>query len=256
MTRSSRADDERVFRRVVDHVQGAIASGDLKPGDRLPSERELSEQFGIGRSSVREALRVLEDMGLVRSTPRDLRGPLILQASAEPIRRSMAMLASTSMLDLGQLVQLRMIADSSANLLAATRRTDAHLIKIERSIARMHECIRLGYPEFSQADLDFHDAISEACRNPLVQVYGGVTREAVLNLINRKIARSSDQRALMLQSVRHHKAVFDAVVDRDALLASRLAREALYAYYADHVNARDRAIMAQLVLECGGTLPT
>ena len=256
MTQGSRADDERVFRRVVDYVQGAIANGDLQPGDRLPSERDLSERFGIGRSSVREALRVLENMELVRSTPRDLRGPLILPASAEPIRRSMAMLASTSMLDLGELVVLRMIADSSANLLAATRRTDTHLLKIERSIARMRACIRLGYSQFSQADLDFHDAIAEACCSPVLQVYGGVTREAVLNLISRKITESSDQRALMLQSVRQHKAVFDALVDHDALLASRLAREALYAYYADHVGDQDRAIMAQLVLECGGTLPT
>jgi DNA-binding GntR family transcriptional regulator len=88
-----------------------------------------------------------------------------------------------------------------------------------------------------------------------VHVYGDVTRDAVLTLIQRTILDADDRTALMLQSIRHHRAVFDAIADRDGLLASRLARESLYAYYADHVDEADRAIMADLVRECGGRLP-
>ncbi len=246
----------RVFQRVVDHVRNAIAAGELKPGDRLPSERELVEKFGIGRASVREALRVLENMDLVRSAPRDPRGPLVLPMSVEPVRRTIAMLASTGQLGLAELVQFRMIADASANLLAAARRTDEQLLRLERNMARMRECMNLGYTQFSQADMEFHEIIAEAGGNQLVRVYGDVTREAVLTLIQRTILDADDQTALMLQSIRHHRAVFTAIADRDGLRASRLARESLYSYYADHVDPADRAVMADLVRECGGTVPS
>jgi GntR family transcriptional repressor for pyruvate dehydrogenase complex len=254
VTTEAAASGERVFQRVVDYVQNAIAAGELKPGDRLPSERELVEQFSIGRASVREALRVLENMELVRSQPRDPRGPLVLPVSAGPVRRAVAMLTSAKVLSLAELVQFRMIVDASANLLAANRRTDAQLVALERNMARMRECMRRGYAEFSQADMEFHELIAEAGGNQLVQIYGDVTREAVLTLIQRTILDADDQTALMLQSIRHHRAVFDAIADRDGLRASRLARESLYSYYADHVDEADRAIMADLVRECGGRL--
>ncbi|GAA0909706.1 FadR/GntR family transcriptional regulator [Pseudonocardia zijingensis] len=255
MTTDAAASGERVYQRVVDHVRNAIAAGELKPGDRLPSERELVEQFSIGRASVREALRVLENMELVRSRPRDPRGPLVLPVTTAPVRRSVEMLTSAKVLGLAELVQFRMIVEASANLLAANRRTDAQLLGLERNMARMRECMRRGYAEFSQADMEFHELIAQAGGNQLVHVYGDVTREAVLTLIQRTILDADDRTALMLQSIRHHRAVFDAIADRDGLLASRLARESLYAYYADHVDEADRAIMADLVRECRGRLP-
>lgn len=247
--------DERVFRRVIDYVEGAVASGDLKPGDRLPSERELGERFAIARTSVREALRVLEHMELVRTRPRDPRGPVVLPLSAEPLRRSTALLAGAGGLGLAELVQFRMVADASANLLAARRRTDAQLVALERNMARMRESIPRGYAEFGLLDMQFHEIVAEAGGNTLVRIYGDVTREAVLALIRRTILDADDQDALMHRSVRHHRAVFDAIHASDGLRASRLARESLYAYYADHVDEADREIMADLVRECGGTVP-
>lgn len=255
MTTEAAASNGRAFQRVVDYVQNAVASGELKPGDRLPSERELVEKFSIGRASVREALRVLENMELVRSHPRDPRGPLILPVSVGPVRRSVAMLTSAQVFTLAELVQFRMIADASANLLAANRRTDAQLVALERNMARMRQSMSVGYREFSQADMEFHELIADAGGNQLVQLYGGVTREAIVDLIKSTIIDADDQTTHMLQSIRHHRAVFDAIADRDGLLASRLARETLYAYYADYVDEADRAIMADLVRECGGRIP-
>jgi GntR family transcriptional regulator, transcriptional repressor for pyruvate dehydrogenase complex len=243
---------DRVYKRLVEYVEGAISDGRLKAGDRLPSERDLGEQFGIGRASVREALRVLENMELVRSEPRDPRGPLVLPVSFGPVRRSIAMLASSGAVQLAQLVQFRMIADSSSNLLAAARRTDAHLMRLEKNIARMTGTLHRGYAEFSRADMEFHEIIAEAGGNTLLQIYGDVTREAVLAMIERTILDAHDQTALMLQSVNHHRAVYAAIADRNGPLASRIARESLYSYYADHVPEEDRQIMATLVEECGG----
>jgi GntR family transcriptional regulator, transcriptional repressor for pyruvate dehydrogenase complex len=255
MTSAAREPDTRAFQRLVDHVQLAMTTGEIKPGDRLPSERDLGEQFGMARSSVREALRVLESMELVRSAPRDPRGPLVLQVSMEPVRRTISMLASTSVLDLPELIQFRMIADAAANLLAALRRTDAHLLAMERNMARMRASMDRGYDEFSRADLEFHEIIAEAGGNKLIQVYGDVNRAAVLDLIRRTILDAGDRTALMLQSVRHHRDVHAAISARDAPLASRLARESLYEYYGNLVGEQDRAVLAALVRDNGGTVP-
>ncbi|MGI8717025.1 MAG: FadR/GntR family transcriptional regulator, partial [Lapillicoccus sp.] len=68
----------RLSQGIVEQVEQALASGELRPGQRLPSERELVVQFGASRSTVREALRVLESTGVVRSRPGDPHGPEVL----------------------------------------------------------------------------------------------------------------------------------------------------------------------------------
>ena len=69
------------YERIVAQIEEAVYSGRLKPGERLPGERELMTQFGVGRSTVREALRVLQAAELIRSRPGDPRGPEVLAAS-------------------------------------------------------------------------------------------------------------------------------------------------------------------------------
>ncbi|MGO4599699.1 FadR/GntR family transcriptional regulator [Terrabacter sp. 2RAF25] len=71
----------RLYERIVEQVEEAIARGELRPGERLPSERELVVQFGTSRATVREALRVLESNGVVRSRPGDPNGPEAARAS-------------------------------------------------------------------------------------------------------------------------------------------------------------------------------
>ncbi|MCD2185825.1 FadR/GntR family transcriptional regulator [Actinomycetospora soli] len=246
------AGEHRAYRRVVDDVEARIASGDLRPGDRLPSERELVDRYGIARSSVREALRVLESLELVRSAPRDPRGPLVLPVTAAPLRRSLGLMTASRTITLPELVQLRMVIDASTNLIAARRRTPAHLVALERNMARMRGLLHESYARFSHADLEFHEILADAAGHELVRLYGEAVREAVLDLIQQTILDADDQEAHKLRSIRHHAAVFDAVEAGDGLAASRLARESLYQYYADHVGDEDREIMAALVRECGG----
>ncbi|WP_051193367.1 FadR/GntR family transcriptional regulator [Nocardia jiangxiensis] len=245
--------DRRVFQRVVEYVERGIASGEIKPGDRLPSERELGEKFGIGRASVREGLRILEHMEIIRSRPRDPRGPVVLPPSLEPVRRSVGLLTTYGYLDVAELVELRMIVDSSACLLAALRRTDDQLVAMERNMARMRESIPLGRSEFSLVDLEFHELVARAGGNKLVRLYGNLTRESVVKLIQQPIINAADGNAQMLHTLRHHRAVFDAIAARDGARASRLVRESLYEYYGDYVGDADRAVLAELVRQCGGT---
>src|SRR3954466_7019859 len=101
----------RLYQRIVQQIEDAITRGELKPGQRLPSERELVTQFAASRPTVREALRVLESNGIVRSRPGDPNGPEILPFSSTALRKQMVRLARVDELTLAELIAFRMIMD-------------------------------------------------------------------------------------------------------------------------------------------------
>ncbi|WP_232662044.1 FadR/GntR family transcriptional regulator [Pseudonocardia sp. TRM90224] len=239
----------RAYERIVEQIEDRVYRGLLAPGERLPSEREMMAQFAVSRSTVREALRVLESGGLVQSRPGDPRGPEIMPFSPAALRKSVTRMVQVDEVGLGELVQFRMLLESSANLLAARMASAEELDAMDEALAAMTAAIDRGYEEFSRADVAFHDTVARASRNTLIEVCSDVVRGVVLGLISHKIAHSPDQRELMEQSMRHHAEVLDAVRSRDGARASRLARETLYAYYAGYVSEAERPMLRALLEE-------
>jgi GntR family transcriptional repressor for pyruvate dehydrogenase complex len=237
----------RAYEGIVEQVADRVLRGQLRPGERLPSEREMTAQFGVSRSTVREALRVLGSDGLVRSRPGDPNGPEVLAFSPVGLRKSITRLVHVDEIRLADLVQFRMLLEGSANLLAARLATDEELAGMGASLAAMEEALDRGHQEFSRADVAFHDAVARASRSLLVQVCADVVREVVLGLISQKIAEAPDGRELMARSLRHHADVLEALRARDGARAARLARESLYAYYAGHVPEEERELLHALL---------
>jgi GntR family transcriptional repressor for pyruvate dehydrogenase complex len=230
----------RTYQRIVEQVEEALASGELKPGQRLPSERELVSQFEVSRSSVREALRVLESNGVVRSRPGDPNGPEVLPFSTTALHKQMVRLARIEEVSLAELVSFRMILDGSASRLAARLRTPEQLAEMEAAIERMRGAIDVGYEKFSDGDVAFHEAIASASHNAMIQVCNNVVRSVVLSLISDKISRSRNRRATMLESLSRHAEVLDAIRAGDGDAAARAARRNLYDYYSGYVLKTDR----------------
>jgi DNA-binding FadR family transcriptional regulator len=237
----------RAYERVVEQIEEAVFSGQLKPGERLPSERELMTQFSVSRSTVREALRVLQAADMIRSKPGDPRGPEVLAASPVALHKSMQRLARSEHLGLAELLQFRMALDGSAHLLAARLRTDQNLADLDTALDAMREGLNQGYAEFSRADVAFHEAIARAAGNPLLVVCLEVVRGVVLDQIEGRLAHAQDQPALMRTWLAHHGEVLQAIRDCDGDLASRLARRALYDNYAEYVPLDERALLQPLL---------
>jgi GntR family transcriptional repressor for pyruvate dehydrogenase complex len=237
----------RAYERIVQQIEDAILRGDLRPGQRLPSERDLVQQFSVSRSSVREALRVLQSNGMVRSRAGDPAGAEVLPFSPATLQKSMTTLARVSELSLAELVQFRMLLDGSANLLAARLRTDAQLAEMDAAMEAMRAAADHDYEEFSRADVAFHDAVARASGNRLVQVCNQVVRSVVLTLIAEKIAHAADRTALMAESIAHHAEVLDAVRLGDGAAAARTARRNLYDYYAGYVADNEREFLRALI---------
>jgi GntR family transcriptional regulator, transcriptional repressor for pyruvate dehydrogenase complex len=237
----------RAYQRIVEQVEDALARGDLAPGQRLPSERELVAQFEVSRSTVREALRVLESNGVVRSRPGGPNGPEILPFSQSALRKQMVRLARVDELTLSELIGFRMIMDGAAIQVASRLRTPEQLAGMEETLVAMRAAIDVDFEAFSEADLAFHDVIAQISRNSLIQTCNEVVRGVVLTLISDKIAHARNSRALMLESLQHHAEVVDAIRAGDGHAAARIARQNMYDYYAGYVPEPERETLRALI---------
>lgn len=215
----------RAYESIVKQIEDAIFRGELRPGQRLPSERDLTTEFAVSRATVREALRVLESSGLVRSRQGDPTGGAEVQEfSPDGLRRSLTAMVHLEQFDLTDLVQFRMSIEGSATYLAAVGHTEEQLARMEEAHARVAEAIDAGYEAFSEADVEFHHTVAEAANSGLLRVTNDVARGVVMNLIETKFITTSNEKELMLDSCQRHERVLDAIRQRDGARAATLAQ--------------------------------
>src|SRR5437016_12331036 len=156
----------RLYEQIVQQVEESIHKSVLKPGDQLPPERELAQQFGVSRTAVREAVKALREKGLVEAYPG--RGTFVTDGTSYSMRQSL-----DGMLKMGQpegsayLAEVREILEPEIAALAATRLDDEDLASMREQIAIM-DTARKDPDAYIEADLDFHLALAEAAANPLV----------------------------------------------------------------------------------------
>ena len=151
----------KVYELVADRLLQEITEHRLKPGDTLPPERVLAEAYAVGRSSVREALRILESKGLIVATGRST---FTVAGRANPLDQSLSLLMAMNGGDLWELFEVRRILEVEAAGLAAMRRTEADLAEMEAAIQEMVE--GLGSQErYASGDLRFHLAVAQATHN-------------------------------------------------------------------------------------------
>ena len=240
----SRVTAVRAYERVVEQVEEAIAAGRLRPGDRLPSERQLMAELGVGRSTVREALRVLSSKGLVRSRPGDPSGPLVLPFSADGLREQVVLLARADFLTLRELLQFRMTVEGAAHRLAAASCTSDQLAGLELLVLDLEACVG-DPPAFAAADQRFGCAVAEAASNALLSICVAVLRDAVQRVAPGPTADDSAERRTA--RCRQRRGVLTALRAGDPDRASSLVRESIHDDYAPRLDDADRRALADLL---------
>ena len=165
------------YELVLNRVEADLAAGRLRLGERLPGERSLAEQLGISRPSVREAVRVLEAMGVVRTATGSgpEAGAVIVAEPASPLTALLRLHLATNHLPMGDIVQTRVLLESWA---AARARTDSPaLAEAAGLLEKMDAC-----PDtdgFLALDVRFHLALAEAAGNAVVSAMMGSLRESI-----------------------------------------------------------------------------
>jgi GntR family transcriptional regulator, transcriptional repressor for pyruvate dehydrogenase complex len=197
---------QKTYEIVAERLLGLISSRHLGPGDALPSERELVELYGVGRSSIREALRMLESKGVIKSGGN---GSFAVAEFRNTLNYSLDFLLSVDEADYGELFEVRRILEGEAAALAASRRNEEHLTRMEAGIAGMEQ--GLGSEEgFITADLRFHLTIAEASGNRLI----AHLMDAIRTLLQRSLSSAyhipgSPERAIVL-----HGLILEAITAR------------------------------------------
>ena len=206
---------ERPKRRaqvVVDHIEGELAAGRLRAGDRLPAEHEFADRLGVSRNSVREAIRMLQAAGLV-----DVRhgtGSFVREAVDGPLAQLMLFRTLVAQSAPAALVEVRRLFERSCAELAAARRTEADLAAMRESIDRLR---RLGGDPQTDtgalldADLAFHRAVYRASGNVLIASLADFVLTAVSPWIGRSLERHGGSSTADM-----HEAEYRLIEQRDA----------------------------------------
>jgi GntR family transcriptional repressor for pyruvate dehydrogenase complex len=210
----------RLYEQIVQQIEQSIQDGDLKEGDRLPSERELALQFGVSRTAVREAVKALHEKGLVEAYPG--KGTFITSATSHSMRQTMGRLMKAGQSEgTPDLAEVREILEPEIAALAASRANEENFAAMREAIAVMDEA-RRDPDAFIEADLDFHLALAEAAANPLI-----------LSLIDSIVGLLREQRIGIFhvdggpeRGQYHHKRILEAVERGD----SHGARDAMRAH--------------------------
>lgn len=230
-----------ISQNVLDQILVEIREGRIKPGERLPSERELMEAFAVGRSTVREALRGLVTLGLV--TNRQGRGAIVTTQAASPftsLRRNVDLeqLNKRALLDL---LEVREALEGTAAELAARRATAADVAEIERQHKMVEREVRAQRIYFRQNAL-FHKAIATAAHNPVL----AESVNLVVGQVREYRERLMREAPLMPQrDVKEHLAILSAIRRRDP----DGAREAMIAHIRSYArvieNHAEAAVASQ-----------
>ena len=150
---------------IVDQIMGLIERGELKPGQRLPSERELCIRFGAGRSSLREALRCLSIVGVLRARVGE--GTSIAEDGGKALGRLLEWRLITDRHGIEHMMEVRLALEGLTAASVALNGTEEDLAVLDELLERMKVTME-DHKRFSALDLEFHLALAKACGNPLV----------------------------------------------------------------------------------------
>lgn len=154
----------RSFDHVLEQLREAIISGRIRPGERLPAERDLCEEFGVGRPTLREALRSLEAVGMIEVRPGKAGGSYAVTPSEATVGEALAALVNLRGASLEDLAEFRLDFEGE-NAAWAARRADASDIAALEALAA--EARAAGGAAVAEADVRWHEALARATRNRL-----------------------------------------------------------------------------------------
>lgn len=201
----------RPYEQIVRQIQLAIRGDGLTEGDRLPTERELAETFGVSRSVVREAIKVLSAQGLVES--RQGSGLYVRNRPIESVSRAIVLSVSPESDAVEQLFEFRRLLEIDAARLAAQRATPEQIGQIGAVISRYvpNSDGQPNWESFAEVDETIHAIIAGASGNPYLEVMVASVRGMMQDVV----VLVADHPGSIDEAMRHHRLIFEAIAARD-----------------------------------------
>lgn len=207
------------YQQVANQLQELIMKGTLVVGERLPAEGEMAVQFGVSRSTVREALRGLSSQSLVQTRRGVNGGTFVAEPSAEHVQAyletTIGLLSGADVVSVDEILEARELFEVPSARLAALRRDEEQLAALEATLASGAEVALAG--DF-EGHKEFHVAVMEASGNRLLQVIAA----PLFSVLRTRFMRERASRDFWTSVVCDHRDIYDAIAAGDAEAASRL----------------------------------
>ncbi len=214
----------KISSEIVDQIRDLIYSGLLKPGDRLPVERELAQRFGVSRATLREALNILEAMGLIEIIRR--KGIFVKSIGEKEIQGPLSEFLNSKAHRAYELFEVRKSLDAQIVYLAAKRATPQNIKEIADCLEAMKENMESGDLDmWYRMDSEFHLAMARATQNDVfVHVLYVLLKMDTDRLkdIRNELYKSKEHQELVYNN---HRRMYDAVRSGDAEAAKQIAVE-------------------------------
>jgi GntR family transcriptional repressor for pyruvate dehydrogenase complex len=207
----------KVYEKVVEQLQRMIRDGLVKPGEKLPPERELAETFQVGRSSVRDAIRTLELMGLVEA--RQGEGTVVREPSGDVLANPLTAMLLQQRELVSELLELRGMIEPTLAARAATHASAGDLAHLEDILRRQKD--KVGRGELAiEEDSEFHYSIAQAAQNKVVlQVV-----DVFMDLLRESRKQSLQVEGRLQKSLASHQQILRAIAEHDAAAAESSMR--------------------------------
>ncbi len=230
----------RAHELVIRQIEERIVAGELQPGDRLPGERQLSELLNVGRSSVREALRVLEALGIVvaRTGKGEASGSVIASSEGGALASLLRMQLALDRYSVDDVVEMRVMTETWAARQAAERAatgdgSDEFLKDLHDQVAAMGE-EGIDINRFLEKDTEFHVGVASAAQNRLVSHWMHALRESIRREMTVAFEAVEDWQTMTAKLRAEHAAVLEAIRAGDGDLAADLVEQHIRVFYADN----------------------
>ena len=215
-------DNQKIQNFIISKIRDHINYKNLEPGDKLPSERMLSEKFEVSRNNVREAIQKLEFYGLLKSRPQS--GTFVANIGVIALNGMIDDILSLEESDFKSLVETRILLELKTVKLAALRRTEDDLVRLREALDAYHSKVMNG-EDAVQEDLLFHLAIAKAAGNSTMETFMLIiTPEIITNFEKHHVCDKSQ----ILSAIDEHQRIFDAIEKEDA----QLAKEAMKRHFS------------------------
>ncbi len=218
-----KAKQSRVFQDVVEQIQNAIISGQLEPGTKLPAERELKDMFNTSRGTLREALRVLEQKGLIEIKLGVSGGAIVKRIDAGTMVESLALLIRSGGVSLEHLAEFRIKIEGSLIELATARATQKDIEELDSLYSEAKGFYESGnWEEFLKVDEQMHTYFGTMTKNPVFQFVQKTIHDNI-HLYYEEYLPMNKERTL--ENLNDFKKIIAAMRKNDAETASEIIQD-------------------------------
>ena|SRR5579859_1250192 len=217
----------KVYEQIAEQIEQRILKGELRSGDRLPTERELAEQFQASRTAVREAMKTLAQKGLVDMRPG--RGTIVIDGTSQAMRHSLGLMMRVGQVSGSEnLVEVREILEPEIAALAAIRATAVHIAALREAVTIMDASLD-DADTYIAADNDFHRALAKATQNDLILTFV----DSIVYLLSEQRKHIFSVSGGSARGQIYHKLLLDTILRRDPEAARAAMRAHLHQVRAD-----------------------